>query len=186
VRLFERAAARAGLPVAYSSGFNPRPKISLPFPRSLGIASEAERLLIELQEGLDPDTLTERLAAQMPQGLTIDSSRPLASGEKSLPKWARYRVEWPESTPEELQAAARHFLDSESVLIERRHNKTGAVRHVDLRLFVDTIEVGPGWVDLLLHITPDGTAKPSEICKAIGFDGESINHRICRLEVQWQ
>ena len=42
VRVFQRALARAALPVAYSEGFNPHPRLSLPLPRAVGVASEAE------------------------------------------------------------------------------------------------------------------------------------------------
>lgn len=68
MRLFERAARRAGLPLRFSEGYNTRPQLSLPTPHSVGIGGEDEPLLIELHEPADPAELVRRLAAGLPAG----------------------------------------------------------------------------------------------------------------------
>ncbi|MBI4580945.1 MAG: DUF2344 domain-containing protein, partial [Planctomycetes bacterium] len=70
MRMFERALARTDLPVRFSEGFNPRPKLSLPLPRPVGIATTADVLVVELTQPVVPEEALGRLAAQMPRGVT--------------------------------------------------------------------------------------------------------------------
>ena len=74
LRLFQRAGVRAGLDAAYSSGFNPRPKISLPMPRSVGLACEDETCCFQLNQNdqdLNAENLKDRLNDQMPEGIEV-------------------------------------------------------------------------------------------------------------------
>ena len=52
IRVFQRALARASLPVRYSEGFNPHPRLSLPLPRPVGVASEAEIIIVEFDQAM--------------------------------------------------------------------------------------------------------------------------------------
>ena len=70
-RAFERAVFRARVPVAYSSGFNPHPRISYAGASPTGAASEAEYLEIALAEVVDPAAVQAQLDEVMPQGLDI-------------------------------------------------------------------------------------------------------------------
>ncbi len=70
-RAFERAVVRARIPMAYSSGFNPHPRISYAGASPTGAASEAEYLEIGLAEVLDPDEVRRALADALPDGLDV-------------------------------------------------------------------------------------------------------------------
>ena len=70
-RALERAIVRARLPVAYSSGFNPHPRISYAGAAPTGAASEAEYLEIGLAEERDPDTVHQDLDQALPDGLDV-------------------------------------------------------------------------------------------------------------------
>src|SRR5262249_30288930 len=70
-RAFERALRRARLPVAYSQGFNPHPKISWVGAAPTGVASEAEYVEIQLVEHLDPEVVRASFNAALPEGLTV-------------------------------------------------------------------------------------------------------------------
>ena len=67
-RALERAARRAGLPVALSEGFHPMAKLALGPPLALGATSRAEYLDVELREPLAPAEVASRLAATLPPG----------------------------------------------------------------------------------------------------------------------
>jgi hypothetical protein len=74
MRVIERAMRRAGFPVAYSQGFNPRPRMSLASALTLGATSEWELCQLDLAEDLDPARLEAAVAAlraQLPAGVEI-------------------------------------------------------------------------------------------------------------------
>jgi radical SAM-linked protein len=70
-RVFERAVRRAGLPVAFSAGFSPHPRISWMGAAPTGVASEAEYVEIGLTETLDADDVGRRLDAALPPDLDV-------------------------------------------------------------------------------------------------------------------
>src|SRR5690349_6943223 len=70
-RAFERALVRARIPMAYSSGFNPHPRISYAGASPTGAASEAEYLEIGLAQQVDPATLAGQLDEALPEGLDV-------------------------------------------------------------------------------------------------------------------
>src|SRR5918992_3497102 len=70
-RAIERAVARAAVPMAYSSGFHPHPRISYAGASPTGAASEAEYLEIGLAQRVDPDSVRDALARSLPDGLDV-------------------------------------------------------------------------------------------------------------------
>ncbi len=71
VRLFQRAARRADIPVVLSKGFSPRPKIRFKRALKLGIESEAEEAIFELDSSMSSDDFKGRLERQLPEGIEI-------------------------------------------------------------------------------------------------------------------
>ncbi len=82
-RLFHRAIRRAKIPVAYSKGFHPMPKVAFDNPIPLGMESMLERFSLELKEHVAPNVLSERLQAQMTLGIEIKSVT-VTSGKRQL------------------------------------------------------------------------------------------------------
>ena len=78
MRAIERLAVRAELPLAYTQGFNPRPKLSIVCPRPVGVVSRGDLLVMALTESIDADQLCHRLRqACPPPGLDVVGARPL-------------------------------------------------------------------------------------------------------------
>jgi len=71
VRTLERAFRRAGLPIAYSEGFNPHPRFSFAAPLPVGVEGLAEVLDVEMQVSVDHRDLAERLNGALPPGLAV-------------------------------------------------------------------------------------------------------------------
>jgi radical SAM-linked protein len=140
-RAFERAVRRAGIPVAYSQGFTPHPKISYASAAPTGVASEAEYLEIALQAPVDPADLRARLDGSLPNGLDV-----LAAVEATGPSLAEridasaWRVELPAVDPDRLAAAVEAFSVADEVLVDRL-TKQGR-RRLDARAAVVRIEAG--------------------------------------------
>jgi len=139
-RAFERALRRAGVPMAFSAGFSPHPKISYVGAAPTGAASEAEYLEIGLQKECDPEQVRAALDEALPEGLDILEVLPAGAG--SLPEQieaSRWRIELPDLAPETLDDALGHFLAQESVIVERVTKK--GLRVLDARAAVVSASV---------------------------------------------
>jgi len=190
MRMFQRALARAGLPVAYSEGFNPHPRLSLPLPRPVGMASEAELLLVRLTAPVGADEALARLAPQMPKGIEltrIECVAPDGRASEFEPVAARYRLAAaPDEHPPDLAARVAAVQHADVVPVIRVDRKTSRVRTLDLKDFLMDIQLAAdSGVDFWLKVTPQGSIRPSEVAATLGYDADSINHRIRRLEVRW-
>ena len=140
-RTFERALRRAGVPMAYSQGFNPHPKISWIGAAPTGVASEAEYVEIQVVTELDPAVLGAELDAAMPPG--IDVIEVVVAGQGALAdrvEASRWRIELPGVPADRLAEAVRGLLAAEEVLVERL-TKNG-MRTIDARPAVISAEVG--------------------------------------------
>jgi radical SAM-linked protein len=140
-RAFERAVRRAGIPIAYSSGFTPHPKISYASAAPTGAASEAEYLEIGLQAVADPAAVRTALDAALSPGLDVLEAV-AAQGRDSLAdriEAARWRIELPGLASEEVGAAVEAFLAAVEVPVERL-TKQGR-RRFDTRSAVVFLEV---------------------------------------------
>ena len=71
-RAFARALRRSGLPVAYSEGYNPHIVMSFASPLSVGFATEGDYLEVKMAEDVEPGYIKDRLAAVMPEGISIN------------------------------------------------------------------------------------------------------------------
>jgi radical SAM-linked protein len=83
LKLFQRAIKRAGLPIAYSQGFNPHQLEVFAIPLSLGASSVAEYVDMDLTENMPCDEVKSKLANVMPIGIDIVSVRKVENGEKN-------------------------------------------------------------------------------------------------------
>lgn len=141
-RSFERALRRAGVPMAYSQGFNPHPKVSWVGASPTGVASEAEYVEVQVVERLDPEALRLALDAALPPGLDVLEIVVSTGGnlteriEASL-----WRVELSGVSSADLQEAVDRLLAAESVEVERL-TKDGK-RILDVRPAVVSALVGP-------------------------------------------
>jgi radical SAM-linked protein len=122
-RAFERALLRANVPIAYSQGFSPHPKISYASAAPTGVASEAEYLEIGLRRTVDPALLREALDAALSPGLDVLDAieSPLAGGGSLADKIdaSSWRIELPGVPVPEASAAVGAFLNAQEVLVER-------------------------------------------------------------------
>ena len=86
MRLWQRALTRAEAPVRFSQGFNPHMRLNLALPRSVGMASRAELLIMELTEAWSPEKLISALGGTLPAGISILEVRAIAAGVKAHPE----------------------------------------------------------------------------------------------------
>lgn len=176
MRLWERALRRAEVPLAYSEGFTPHPRLSLAAPLPIGVTSEAELMDIILQKPLSPYSLIRTMAQQLPRGIDILEVQQIPSGVPSLQsqlRYAEYRVEVKASRSlEEMQAAIVTLLRTES--LPWQHMRDTGLRHYDLRALIDHLWV-VGWNDSIftlgmrLRCSSQGSGRPEQVTLALGL-----------------
>ncbi|MFJ4852191.1 TIGR03936 family radical SAM-associated protein [Streptomyces sp. NPDC088730] len=131
-RAFERALRRSEVPMAYSAGFTPHPKVSYANAAPTGTGSEAEFLEIALTEARDPDVLRELLNDSLPDGLDItDAVEARTSGLADRLTASVWEMRLDGVSPEEAEKAVAAFNGAETVEVQRR-TKNG-VRSFDAR-----------------------------------------------------
>jgi len=140
-RAFERALRRAHVPMAYSQGFNPHPKISWIGAAPTGVASEAEYVEIQLVEVAEPADLVAMLDAAMPPGLDVLEAVVAGSGDALAERVeaSRWLIELPGVSPAELRDAVTRTLAQPIVEVERL-TKNG-MRTIDARAAIITATV---------------------------------------------
>ena len=134
-RAFERAIVRARVPMAYSSGFNPHPRISYAGASPTGAASEAEYLEIGLARTVDPAEVLAALDEALPDGLDVLEVVESSGGSLAdLLEASVWRTTVPGLDPEAADRAVRAFLEADEVLVERMTKK--GLRTFDCRAAV--------------------------------------------------
>jgi len=119
-RAFERAVRRAGLPVAFSHGFSPHPRISYAGASPTGAASEAEYLEISLTSERDPEEVRKALDEALPEGL--DVLEVVVAGPGSLAdrlQASLWEIRLPGVDPQAVAGAVDRFLAADQVMVER-------------------------------------------------------------------
>jgi radical SAM-linked protein len=174
-RAVERGVRRAGLPVAYSAGFTPHPKISYAGAAPTGTASEAEYLEIGLTEARAASDVRDRLDAALPDGIdvidVIEGPGSLAGLQLEASHW---QAVLPGIQPEDADRAVDAFLASGSLEVERLTAKGS--RRVDARAAVITMETDRRAVDtqhtgnailrmVVRHVMP--AVRPDDILAAL-------------------
>jgi radical SAM-linked protein len=120
-RVFERALRRAQVPMAYSSGFSPHPKVSWVGAAATGVASEAEYVEISLAVRCDPEAIRQSLNASLPDGIDLVEAVEAEAGT-NLPERVQassWMIELGGVSTAELGAAVATFLATEAVEVER-------------------------------------------------------------------
>ena len=168
LRLVERLTRRAGVRVALSQGFNPRPKITFAAALGLGIEGRREVLDIDLAEAVDPEVLRARLQLFSPAGLEWIEARSAPLGSAARCVASVFEVEVPAAAHASLQAGIGAFLGSKRVLRERRRDDR--VITIDLRSLVASVALDEQG-RLRFRLTHDGgaAARPEELLDTLGL-----------------
>ncbi|MGW7365103.1 TIGR03936 family radical SAM-associated protein [Streptomyces sp. NPDC054841] len=120
-RAFERALRRAEVPMAYSAGFTPHPKVSYANAAPTGTGSEAEYLEIALTEARDPESLRVLLDESLPAGLDItDAVEARTSGLADRLTASVWELRLDGVAVEDAEKAVEAFLAAETVEVQRR------------------------------------------------------------------
>ena len=171
-RLWERAMRRADLPLSYSQGFHPQPKISLASALPLGFSSRGEVLDVRFNDEIPTEEITARLKVSLPPDIQITHVESVDEREPALQTQvlsATYDVHLTEPVDgSELIRKVEELMMSESLPRERR----GKI--YDLRPLIETLNVnieadGKVWMQMKLAARDGATGRPEEVLNALGI-----------------
>ena len=184
-RLFQRAFRRAEIPVEYSQGFNPHPRMSFALAMSVGLTSDGEYGEVIVSEDIDVETFISRMNQVLPQGLEIIAAKICGAGVGSLSaalSKSVYQIRIkvvPGTDLAALAAAIETYLALPQILIQKR-NKKGKYVEKDIRPFIESIavfadpETDKVNVTMTLIYIEQQCVKPEQIL-------ESINNQKCAI-----
>jgi len=190
--LFYRAAKRADLPLCYSEGFHPLPRIVFATALPVGLESLTEMVDMELEDRITPLEVMERLNPMLPPGIGITNVEevPLSSSASSF---LHRSVYWIPSdhlfSKEQTLSRVHKALEKREFLLYQE--RKGKKRRVDILPLIEKMEVKERsdemcrWgVELVLRMGMGRTAKPSEILGAIlGLEEERLAQcRVVKIE----
>lgn len=192
-RAFERAFRIETVPLAFTGGFSPRPKVSFGLALPVGYESVAEYLDVELASEVDVDDLAVRVSGALPEGMEVTGASALADRAPALQEAVTsvaYEVDLVAadgSAPdvERVRAFAADALARHQITVTR--TRKGRPVSEDVRPSLRTMAVqrtADGGAGLELEVITHGTpsARPGELLTALG--GELLNRRVLRTH-QW-
>ena len=170
-RAWERTIRRANLPLAYTQGFSPHPRLNLASALPLGFTSDAEVLDLWLTEEFSPAEISARLAQAIPPGIQINSIEPVDLHQAALQTCvthAGFTVTLLDPI-DHLAEIVASLLASESIPRVRRN------KAYDLRPLIESIWLLPEdendrqQLAVLLSAREGATGRPEEVLEALGI-----------------
>jgi radical SAM-linked protein len=184
MRLWERALRRAGVPLAYSGGYNPHPKLQLARALPLGHVGEEELIDVWLEEPLHLKSFTQSLVPMLPEGLKIkhvDQVDPRAPAMQTQVVATKYRVmvDWNEPAAA-VNARIERALAQEELHHERR-GKHYNIRPLIEALWLETMAEDTAVLGMQLSARPRATGRPEAVLDVLGMGNAFARYR--RTEV---
>lgn len=175
-KAWERALRRAGVPLSYSLGFNPQPRIAFASALPLGVVGEAELLDVFLDRPLPPEDFIRHLRPVLPLGLEIRQVEEVdlrGPSLQALLRFSDYLVEMHSDLPPgEVNRRIAALLEARS--LPRQRERQGQKQEYDLRPLVERLALieqeGRKYVlEMRLRTDPQSTGRPGEVLEALGL-----------------
>ncbi|MBW2020945.1 MAG: TIGR03960 family B12-binding radical SAM protein [Deltaproteobacteria bacterium] len=174
VKIFIRAFRRARIPLRFTEGFHPAPKVSFESALPVGTESLEERFIVEVPLHVAPGTLFERVNQELPEGLTITACNHVHQESQGLaPKFAHYRVTLKHGTFHE--ANLRNFLGKKAWPLTKT-NRKGRSKSIDLKPLVKKLRlVSPRTAEMTLEVQAGHSVRPTDVLGHIfGLSEETL------------
>ena len=185
--MFIRALIRSGTGLCYSEGFNPRPKLSLPLPRGVGIESDDELLYasVKIEETAE---VKERISNELPEGVEIESLRFVSGKTRVQPVAAVYElkmVKQPDELISNINRLQEALAAKEEIVVNRRYGQSGKTVEKEIGCYIDSIEYASKAVQVKCRISPAGSVRLDEILRLIGMDTSECSVSVKRKSTEW-
>jgi len=184
MRFWERALRRAGIPLAYSEGFSPSPRLALAAPLPVGVTSSGELMDVYLARRVTPQHFIKAVSGQVPPGIAALEVREVGLGLPSLQsqlRWAEYQVDVPTDRPaEDVRRSVEALLAAAS--IPWQHQREREVRRYDLRplvqdVWLEAVEDGRCALSMRLRADSQASGRAEQVVAALGLEAPTRIHR---------
>ena len=186
-RLWERAMRRADLPLSYSQGFHPQPKISIASALPLGFSSLGEVLDVRFNEELATEEIIARLAGSLPKDIQITQVESVDERAPALQTQvlsAEYQVHLTEPVTGSLLKRAIEEIKSATTLPRERRGKFYDLRPLIELLDMETDANGKHCIFMTLTAREGATGRPEEVLNTLGIESEYTRVERTRLIFQ--
>jgi radical SAM-linked protein len=170
-RTWERVTRRGNLPLAYSRGFSPKPRLSFGPPLSVGAEGFREFMALALRDSIEPSLVRERLSHAAIPGMEIRAVTK-AEGRRVHPTWARYRLT-PRSIEEDLPTRIEKLLASNHFEIHRPRDPEERNRDIRPGISMLTL-IAPHTLHARLRLTSGEIVTPRDLGLALDVDFTTI------------
>jgi radical SAM-linked protein len=175
----------------YSEGFNPRPKLSLPLPKSVGIEVDNDLLCLQMQiNTTEQDVykkLKTQLSGQLPEGFELLAARTAKPKVPVQPCQAMYLLALKkEYLNEKLKSRIENLLANKNLNIQRQtDSENPRYKNIDVRPYLKSIELNDAGITVECKISTAGTIRVEEILELLELDHSILMAPIRRTSVQW-
>jgi radical SAM-linked protein len=176
MRLWQRVLHRAGIPLAYSEGFSPHPRISLAAPLQVGITSQTELMDLFCTKWVSPHFFTDAVNQQLPPGIKILQVYAVAPTLPSLQSQVSYseyevQIETEKDKPD-IESALTSLLSAKQ--LPWHHERDTGTHSYDLRALIDELWLtqwhkGSCAIGMRLRCDNSGSGRPEQVAAALGF-----------------
>ena len=168
VNIFIRALRRARIPLKFSAGFHPKPKIVFTDALPIGMESLVETAVLTVGEEISPQDLVRRLNAEIPEGLLVTEGRIYTKAEKAPGGTVVYRVTFDNQDAFNSQALQR--FESADAVYHEKTNRKGQLKKIDLKAMVHRMEwVKSNVMEVEIWHRPEGLLRPDVVLQHV-FD----------------
>lgn len=175
MRAIERIATRAGLPLRYSQGFNPRPKISVPQPRPVGVATRCDLLILTVDDDLAAEDLLEGMNQQAPKGMRFFDAKRLETKHAGRVCKAVYELGVHPDRQGDLQDRLGRLRQLDTWPVERLvkgSSRRPGLRNkqIDVKPLVAALEIRGLSLRLVLVRVGESWARPGEVLRLLDIE----------------
>lgn len=185
MRMFERAAIRAGLPLRYSEGFNPNPKLMLPLPRPVGVAGLEEWMLLQLREPMEPGVVRNRMAEHVPEGVRLAGCWAVVGNASWQAQDALYEVPLEIDQAASLPDRIAGVMAAADGVLTRRMGPGKPAKSVDVRRFIRSLDLHDQRLAMRVGFESGATARPGEVLELLGLPAQPYASRVTRVQITW-
>lgn len=192
LKMFQRALIRASVPLAFSMGFNPHPRLSIPFPRSVGTQSSKDRLcaMVEMPECSPAQDWSVRIQEHLPADCSILSVQSILGKCQFYPEEVRYLFSldtaFDAETQGHLDDCRRQIEEGCGIEIQRYWAKKRRYKKFDMAPYLKEMDFANDQIKVACGISQSGTVRVDEIMQWLNVVSEQFREPVCRTEISWR